>query len=162
MNKQSWKSLAAILDTLLVNQEYKEKMIDGTNGYSGAYFISKKPMSTSITDYLDKIQKHAKCSDSCYIVAYIYLQKLLAEYPSFTLNKLNISKLTLAAIILAIKYTEDSYVDNEDYAGVGEVSLEELNEAEVELLELLDFKLNVTPDDIRNAIENLSNTKRLC
>jgi len=47
----------------------------------------------------------------------------------------------MTSILLAIKFAEDFYYDNGYYAKVGGLAHRELNNLEVEMLQLLDFRL---------------------
>eukprot|EP00826_Nyctotherus_ovalis_P008661 TRINITY_DN1224_c0_g3_i3.p1 TRINITY_DN1224_c0_g3~~TRINITY_DN1224_c0_g3_i3.p1 ORF type:complete len:170 (-),score=33.99 TRINITY_DN1224_c0_g3_i3:137-646(-) len=146
MNSQACELLALSLEHLLTNERDVEdaNMAAGNSGkLADSPFACKSPINEPVTNYLRQIQKYANCSDSSYILAYIYIHRLLS-LPSFTLSKNTIHKVVLSAIIVAIKYNEDSYVDNEDYASVGGITLEELNAAEIELLTLLEFKAAVS------------------
>ncbi len=49
----------------------------------------------------------------------------------------------LAATLIAVKFNEDLYFDNQYYARVGGVPLEELNFLEREILTLLDYEISV-------------------
>ena len=46
-------------------------------------------------------------------------------------------------MLLAIKYAEDFYYDNEFYSKVGGLSLKELNDLEGEMLDMIGFFLHV-------------------
>ncbi len=49
------------------------------------------------------------------------------------------------ALILAIKYHDDLYYNNQYYALVGGIPLGELNDLELEMLKLLRYRLYVNP-----------------
>lgn len=53
----------------------------------------------------------------------------------------NIHRILLATVILAIKFMEDDYYSNEFYAKVGGVSLQEINNLELECINLLNHNL---------------------
>jgi len=53
--------------------------------------------------------------------------------------------LVLAALVVAIKFHDDQYYNNQYYAMIGGVSLEELNYLEKEILGLTRFSLYVHP-----------------
>ncbi|MDR3549492.1 MAG: hypothetical protein P4M11_14705 [Candidatus Pacebacteria bacterium] len=65
-------------------------------------------------------------------------------------------RLALTAIVLAIKYQEDSYRDNAFYSKVGGISLFELNCLEIEMLTLLRFELYVHPRLFRQYAEEIA------
>ena len=49
-------------------------------------------------------------------------------------------------MVLAIKYCEDFYYDNEFYSQIGGITCREMNGLEMELLLLLDYDLHVRPE----------------
>ena len=51
--------------------------------------------------------------------------------------------MVLISMVLAVKYHEDRYLSNEDYARVGGIPKEEVNFLEREFLRNLDYKLYV-------------------
>jgi len=108
------------------------------------HFSSITTPTISITNYLSRINKYADCSDSCYVLAFIYLDRLLQNNPGFALSNQNIHRLLLSAIILAIKYSDDFYADNSTYAKIGGVSLKEVNMLEKDMLKLLRYDLYVS------------------
>ena len=109
-------------------------------------FDSKSIPQISVVDYTIRIRKYSECSDSCFILAFIYIDRLLQYKPGFMLSYINIHRLILTTIILGIKYADDIYFDNCVYAKIGGVSLEELNGLERKLLQLLEYDLYVDPE----------------
>ena len=78
------------------------------------------------------------------------------------LNPHNIHRIILGCLLLAIKYNEDIYFTNEQYAKIGGVSLEELNRLESNSIVLLNFKLYISEDLFQKYskyIENYSTEK---
>lgn len=118
-------------------------------------FNSMRVPEISIGDYFLRFQRYAKCSDSCYVLAFIYLDRLLQNFPDFKLTRLTVHRLLLATIVLAIKYLEDYYSDNIAYAKIGGVSLTELNSLESNVLLLLHYNLYVDSSLYRLYIQEL-------
>lgn len=108
-------------------------------------FESIEAPRVSIVEYLIHFIQYAECSDSCFIFAFIYIDKLLHNVPGFWLNQRNIHRVLLISIVLAIKYLDDIYADNFVYAKIGGIALDEFNYLEKELLALLNFDLYVNP-----------------
>ena len=52
-------------------------------------------------------------------------------------------RLIISAIVIAVKYNEDYYYNNEFYSKVGGITCKELNKLEVEMLSLIEFNLHV-------------------
>ncbi|KAH6793840.1 cyclin p4 [Perilla frutescens var. hirtella] len=99
----------------------------------------------SIHTYLDRIFKYANCSPSCYIVAYVYLDRFTQRHPSLPINSFNVHRLLITSVMLSAKFMDDMYYNNAYYAKVGGISTTEMNFLEVDFLFGLGFHLNVTP-----------------
>eukprot|EP00826_Nyctotherus_ovalis_P042453 TRINITY_DN4368_c0_g1_i15.p1 TRINITY_DN4368_c0_g1~~TRINITY_DN4368_c0_g1_i15.p1 ORF type:complete len:126 (+),score=17.79 TRINITY_DN4368_c0_g1_i15:176-553(+) len=68
--------------------------------------------SISLYNYFLRMDKYMKCSESCFVLSFIYIDRVLMKNPDFLLTEYNIHRLSLAAVLLAIKYNEDYYFDN--------------------------------------------------
>ncbi len=62
------------------------------------------------------------------------------------LNPHNIHRIILGCLILAIKYNEDVYYNNEYYAKIGGVPLDEINTLEYKSFELIEQNLFISDD----------------
>ncbi|KAL2478037.1 Cyclin-U4-1 [Forsythia ovata] len=101
--------------------------------------------SISIQSYLERIFKYASCSPSCYIVAYVYLDRFTQRQPTLPINSFNVHRLLITSVMIAAKFMDDLYYNNACYAKVGGISTTEMNFLEVDFLFGLGFNLNVTP-----------------
>ncbi|KAF5744264.1 cyclin-U4-1 [Tripterygium wilfordii] len=102
--------------------------------------------SISIQSYLDRIFKYANCSPSCFIVAYVYLDRFAQSQPSLPINSFNVHRLLITSVMVAAKFMDDMYYNNGYYAKVGGISKTEMNYLELDFLFGLGFNLNVTPN----------------
>ncbi|KAJ4847630.1 Cyclin-U4-1 [Turnera subulata] len=100
----------------------------------------------SIQSYLERIFKYANCSPSCFIVAYVYLDRFAQRQPSLPINSFNVHRLLITSVLVAVKFMDDIYYNNAYYAKVGGISTMEMNYLEVDFLFGLGFNLNVTPN----------------
>ncbi|CAB4315600.1 unnamed protein product [Prunus armeniaca] len=108
-------------------------------------FHASEVPALSIRRYIERIFKYSSCSPSCFVVAYIYIERFL-QRRGICLTSLNIHRLLITSIMVAAKFMDDECYSNAYYAKIGGVSLSELNKLEVEFLLSLDFKLHVTID----------------
>ncbi|KAL6494143.1 Cyclin-U4-1 [Orobanche gracilis] len=99
----------------------------------------------SIHSYLERIFKYANCSPSCYIVAYVYLDRFTQSQPALPINSFNVHRLLITSVMVSAKFMDDMYYNNAYYAKVGGISTKEMNFLEVDFLFGLGFHLNVTP-----------------
>jgi hypothetical protein len=133
---QSWQVVALVLEKAL-NQlppnQSQEKL---------TVFHSRKVPGISIYDYLARLQ-YSGCSDSCFVAAFIYIDRILQKNPDISLSQLCIHRLILASVLLAIKFNDDIYYDNAFYAKMGGISLEEMNYLEVGILSHIQFDLYI-------------------
>ncbi|KAK6250384.1 Cyclin PHO80-like - like 5 [Theobroma cacao] len=101
----------------------------------------------SIRSYLERIFKYANCSPSCFVVAYVYLDRFVQMQPSLPINSFNVHRLLITSVLVSAKFMDDIYYNNAYYAKVGGISTVEMNLLELDFLFGLGFQLNVTPSD---------------
>lgn len=61
----------------------------------------------SIQSYLERIFKYANCSPSCFIVAYVYLDRFTQKQPSLPVNSFNVHRLLITSVMVAAKFMDD-------------------------------------------------------
>ena len=108
-----------------------------------SYFDSVYKPGIDVYDYLSNIHIYVECSESCYILAFIYIDRLIQNNSSFKLTIMNIHKLFIATLVISIKYLDDAYLNNTDYSKIGGITLTELNTLEMKVLEMLDYCLYI-------------------
>ncbi|KAF9669969.1 hypothetical protein SADUNF_Sadunf13G0019800 [Salix dunnii] len=112
--------------------------------------------SLSIRQYIERIFKYARCSNSCFVVAYIYINNFLQRTDAY-LTSLNAHRLLITSVMVAAKFLDDVYYDNAYYARIGGVSTAEMNRMEMKFLFSLDFRLHVTAEAFMNCCLKLEN-----
>ncbi|KAE8712167.1 Cyclin-P3-1 [Hibiscus syriacus] len=105
-------------------------------------FHGSKEPSLNIRQYVERIFKYCKCSNSCFVVAVIYIDRFLQQIDAY-LTLLNMHRLLITSVLVAAKFMDDQCNNNAYYAKAGGVSREELNRLEMFLFDL-DFRLHVT------------------
>ncbi|XP_010532486.1 PREDICTED: cyclin-U1-1 [Tarenaya hassleriana] len=106
-------------------------------------FKGVRAPTISIPKYLERIYKYTNCSPSCFVVGYVYIDRLAHKHPGSLVVSLNVHRLLVTCVMVASKMLDDVHYNNAFYARVGGVSKEEMNTMEMELLFLLDFGLTV-------------------
>ena len=101
-----------------------------------------------------RIHKYASCSNECFILALIYIDRLI-QRNNFLLTDLNVHRVVITAILLAAKFFDDAYYNNAYYAKVGGVLVSEMNGLEVDFLFRINFSLHVTPELFHKYREEL-------
>lgn len=100
----------------------------------------------SLQEYVVRLRRYMKCSVESFTLALIYIGKL-AEHQQIPVDVASEHRLYLTALVLASKFQDDYYCDNAYYSMVGGVSVEELNAMEARMLQLLRYRLQVSPED---------------
>lgn len=108
------------------------------------YSAFKQPFGLDF--YVRRLVQYTNCSASVFIVAMVYLDRLQQRVPSLRLSMMNVHRLLITAVVLAVKNLDDELYANSYYARVGGLTTDELNRLESSMLNLLDWRLNVTPE----------------
>lgn len=111
----------------------------------------QQPPVISIASYIRHWVVHSDCSVDCAGLALGYV--LRSRVP---VHRLNMHRLMLGALVLAVKWRDDLYYSNEFYAGVGGVTTEEMNRLEAEMLRLCDWAMHIDSDDHGKIVSALS------
>jgi len=109
----------------------------------------------SIAEYLSRMTTYFQCSHECFVLALVYIDRIVKLHPEFTISLLNIHRLLVTSVMLAAKFFDDVYYSNSYYAKVGGVRTQELNVLEAQFLRLIEWKLHVLPqeyDQYRNHV----------
>lgn len=120
-------------------------------------FHALRPPAISIKDYLNRIAKYAACSGECFVLALVYVDRIIQSNPTFVVNSLNIHRLLITSVMLAAKFFDDQYYNNAYYAKVGGVPCVEMNSLEVDFLFMTNFTLFVATDTYRQYYTELCN-----
>lgn len=64
----------------------------------------------TIQSYLERIFKYANCSPSCYVVAYVYLDRFTQRQPALPVNSFNVHRLLITSVLVAAKFMDDMWV----------------------------------------------------
>lgn len=97
--------------------------------------------------YVKRLPRWAECSESTEVFAYIYIERIRAREPRLAVRPHNVRRLFAVALILAIKFHEEREYRMRDWARYCGIRLPELLALELRALELLDWRLAVSPGD---------------
>jgi len=109
----------------------------------------------TINYFLRRIAKYSNCSGECFVLALIYIDRLLHENDNFLVNSLNVHRLLITSIMVGAKFYDDHYYNNAYYGKVGGVSCREINLLESEFLFMINFNLYVEIDVYNTYNERL-------
>lgn len=133
--------LAAVLERLVNANSHLAKSDPG----QVTKFHALKSPGIGILPYLERIYKYASCSNECFILALIYIDRLI-QRNNFLLTELNVHRVVITSILLAAKFFDDAYYNNAYYSKIGGVLVSEMNGLEVDFLFRINFSLHVTPE----------------
>jgi len=136
-----------------------ETLIDANKKYQSAPQVVTKfqcsyAPDVSIISYLERIRKYAKCSDCCFVISLIYIDRMI-ESCNVVLTSLNVHRLLITSIMLSAKFLDDLFYNNAFYAKLGGVSVTELNALEIEFLQKIHFSLYVSPESYSKYLSEL-------
>jgi len=109
-----------------------------------SHFHCVRAPPMGVKAYLKRIHANFQCSDECYVIALIIIDRVGKVDAALTLCNLNVHRLLVTAVMLAAKFHDDIYYTNAYYAQVGGLGLKEMNQLEARMLKLLGWKVNVT------------------
>mmetsp|Transcript_80833 Transcript_80833/g.127718 ORF Transcript_80833/g.127718 Transcript_80833/m.127718 type:complete len:264 (+) Transcript_80833:75-866(+) len=112
---------------------------------SSCFHGFRKP-SIGIEEYLERLREHFSCSDSCFLLALIYIIRLLDFCPNFVVNAFSIHRLLAISLVVSVKFHEDQIYSNTFYAKVSGLRQEELNAGELEFLKLIKWDCGFSHD----------------
>lgn len=108
-------------------------------------FFSVSPPQISNLSYVRRIINHTHCSPSAFIVALIYLKRISQRHDALVLSRVNLHRLFITAVTLAVKKLDDRTFPIAHYAKVGAVpSQEEMIRLEILFMQFVDYDLHVT------------------
>ena len=105
--------------------------------------------------YLLRIDKYCPCTPSYYVVALIYLQRLIKKNTPTIFNNISFYRTYLAAFIVASKWLQDKIHPIEHYAEVGGIPKNELISIEECFLNLIDFDIFVSPEEFKESFKQI-------
>jgi len=144
-NAQEGSTLVHVLSTVLDRLCIANVNVARTDPGQVTKFHAMKAPGIGVLQYLERIHKYASCSNECFVLALIYIDRLI-QRNNFLLTELNVHRVVITAVLLAAKFFDDAYYNNAYYAKVGGVLVSEMNGLEVDFLFRINFSLHVTPE----------------
>lgn len=126
-----------------------------TKHQSNTYFNSDHHRWISLREYLKRLRRSLECSDECYVIGLIYIDRLLGRHPEIGISLQSCHNLLLTSVVLAAKFHDEACRKNEFYADAGSTTVAELNAMEWRFVELLNWKLKIRPSEYNIYRETL-------
>lgn len=143
MDKEHCLTIVKVLGCVLEKLCKKNSSLPNANSRVTKFHASRPP-NIGVQDYLDRIHQYASCSGECFILALIYIDRLIQK-SNLIVTYLNVHRIIITSVTLAAKFFDDQYYNNQYYGRVGGVPCLELNSLELEFLFLTNFTLFVPP-----------------
>ena len=124
-------------------------------------FHTLLPPKIPILGYLRHLKASTQCPKSCFIVALILLDKLLASESHIQVTPNTVHKLILCSLMTASKFIIDRCMTNSMWATIGGLRVEELNILELEFVYQLQFSLVVTDVEYQKYEEAIDRKAKL-
>jgi hypothetical protein len=118
-------------------------------------FDSSRIAQISVQDYLERLKRFGHF-DTAFVVALIYIDRLIAADCNFSVTSRNVHRLLITCTTVAEKYYNDTYYCNTYYANVGGVCLTELNRLEITILYVLMWRLRVSDEEFAEKQRQLA------
>ena len=133
-------SISNALTTILEENRKLENYKEIIKKQSKMVFSANSIPNISINDYLTRIQLYSGIEKSTLIISLIQIDHICKK-TQLILSYYNIHRLLFTAVLISIKYNEDTYYDNQFYAEIAGVKLKELKMLEYTFMELNDFNI---------------------
>ncbi|KAL8506737.1 hypothetical protein ACS0TY_017584 [Phlomoides rotata] len=94
-----------------------EKLVARNDRLSGGGAADGKSLSTfhgvrapaiSLEKYVERMYKYTSCSPSCFVVAFVYIDRLVHKYPDSLVVSLNVHRLLVTSVMVASKILDDT------------------------------------------------------
>ena len=151
-----------VLDRTVLDNDERSRAHDYTVAHP--LFERSHPCPLCPSEYVQRILKYTRCSPCNLIVGLIYLQRLKdldTDGKCTRLTSYNIQRLLLTALMLASKFLDEPHASNKQWALVGDLSVQEMNSLELEMLWLLKFSLNISRDEYDECLRSLETINNL-
>ncbi len=101
--------LASVLERLVTrNEQFANSPAAGVfNPKKLTIFHGLKAPGISIAKYLERIFKYTSCSPSCFVVGYVFIDRLIHRQPDLLLTSLNVHRLLVTSVMVATKMLDD-------------------------------------------------------
>lgn len=152
MDAESAKKVVQVIASVL--QQIVEANDDLPATSFNSRFRALKAPSISVKSYLERIARYANCSGECFVLALVYMDRLI-QRSYCVITSLSVHRILITSVMLAVKFFDDHYYPNSYYAKIGGVSTNEMNLLELEFLRFVSFSLYVDPREYEEYLFQL-------
>ncbi|KAI8339758.1 cyclin-domain-containing protein [Chlamydoabsidia padenii] len=122
--------------------------------------------SIDIHSYLCRIMKYCPCANECFLALLVYFDRMSKNALAltrrlFTIDSYNIHRLIITGVMVSSKFFCDIFYTNTRYAKVGGLPVTELNRLEMEFLQLNDYNVSVSINELQRYGDQLLKVGRM-
>lgn len=153
--------ISSVLEELVRAGEQERALGKTRHNRQVSKFNGLHPTPITIAYYLQRIAQFSGCSDQCFVLMLIYIDRLVTK-KNIALDAYNVHRLIISAILLSAKFFDDHFFFNPHFALVGGLKEREMNTLELEFLFLIEFNLYVTAEDYQtyyNTLARMAHTR---
>lgn len=96
--------LSFVLEKLVSRND---QFSQGGGGKSLRAFHGVRSPAISLDKYLERIYKYTSCSPSCFVVGFVYIDRLVHKYPDSLVVSLNVHRLVVTSVMVSSKILDD-------------------------------------------------------
>lgn len=128
--------------------ERNDQFIRITNITPLTRFHALQAPEVMIKSLLRRIQEECKCSEQSFVLALIYIDRLIWYDRDFQVNSLSIHRVIITSILIGVKFYDEPIFKkiNKHFAEVGYITPKEIDMLEMDFLFSINFNLFVHPD----------------
>lgn len=111
-------------------------------------FESRRSTRCSLQEFLTRIFSFSSTvSNACYVVMLLFLERAMLRHPALFLHSGNANRIIFGSFICASKVVEDFYTSNVEFAELGGLSQQDVNQLEIEFLDALCWQTGITKEE---------------
>ena len=111
----------------------------------------------SIVEYVPYLHQRLGCTDECFIMALIYIDRIVTQHFHISINRLTVHRLMAVTTLLAMKYMDDDQpLNNKGFAKIVGMQTKDLNFMEFNVLKLLGFNVHIELDQYMMYVRYLA------
>ena len=152
------KSICKTLSTIIEDNKKLPNYKDILKKQIPILFNSNLYLNISLYDYIIRIQKYSFIEKSTLVLALIYIDRF-CKLGKIMLTYYNIHRIIFIAVLIAIKYNEDKFFQNDYYAKIAGIPIDELKKLEYTFFCMCDFNMYISDETFDKYNKFLNNVK---
>ena len=139
------KSICNTLSTIIEENKKLPNYKEILKKQSHICFNSNSLPNITLYEYIIRIQKYSFIEKSTLVLSLIYIDRF-CKLGKIMLTYYNIHRIIFASLLLAIKYNEDRFFENEYYSKIAGIQNDELKNIEYNFFCICDFNMYVSDE----------------